>query len=124
MHRWITAAAIASLALSGCSREDGAAVSPETGAVSSEHAAELYARHCALCHGERGDGQGPRHGSLFRKPRDFRDPVWREGRTAAQVRAAIRDGIPGTDMPSWRRLDDAEIAALADHVLAFGARRP
>jgi mono/diheme cytochrome c family protein len=128
MHRFLTkttaAAAIAWLALSACSREEREAPAPAAGEpVSAERAAELYARHCAICHGESGDGRGPRRASLFRHPRDFRDPAWREDRTPAEVRAVIRDGVPGSDMPAWGgRLDGAEVAALAEHVLAFAER--
>jgi mono/diheme cytochrome c family protein len=124
MKRLLATTAIASLALSACSREEtGAPAVPEGERVSAERAAGLYARHCAICHGDDGDGRGPRHASLFRKPRDFRDPRWREERTPAEVRAAIRDGRPGSDMPAWgSRLDEAEIAALAEYVLGFGDR--
>jgi len=119
MIRWLAATAIAALALSAC--EPGAPSPDSTGAdrVSQERAAALFVRYCAICHGENGDGHGPRRGSLFRKPPDFRDPAWRAGRTVEGEAARIRDGVPGTDMPSWRRLDDAEIRALSRYVLGL-----
>jgi len=119
MVRWIQIAAIASLALSACEAEE-TPPAPDAGSVSPERAAELYADHCAICHGARGDGHGPRHASLFRKPRNFRDPRWKASQSADQLRAAIRDGVPGTDMPSWRQLGEDKIAALVDHVRRFG----
>ena len=36
-------------------------------------AADLYARHCAACHGETGDGRGPASRHLFPRPRDLRN---------------------------------------------------
>ena len=34
-------------------------------------AAQLFNRHCAACHGPKGDGQGPAAYLLSPKPRDF-----------------------------------------------------
>lgn len=112
------ALAIAWLALSAC-EPTGEAPEPVT-PVSRDVAADLYQRHCAICHGESGDGHGPRRGSLFRKPPDFRDPSWRADQTVSGVRRAIREGVPGSDMPSWKRLSAAEIAGLARYVLSLG----
>lgn len=107
--------AIALLALLGCEpvAAPAAAISPAASAV-------LFHQRCAICHGEIGDGQGPRRGSLFRKPTDFRDPRWRAGKTRAGLMTVIRDGRPGTDMPSWKTLSEPEIAGLAEHVLRLG----
>ncbi len=32
---------------------------------------QIYLTHCAVCHGERGDGQGPGAARLQIRPRDF-----------------------------------------------------
>lgn len=117
MIRWITTLA-AWLALSGC--EPSSEAPPSEPAVAREVAADLFARNCALCHGENGDGNGPRRASLFRKPPDFRSALWRESRSAADLRRAIRDGLPTSDMPAWSRLGEAAIAGLADYVLSLG----
>jgi len=91
-----------------------------TGAVISRAQTEaVYLRDCAICHGEKGDGQGPRRGSLFNKPPDFRRLAWRRGKTLAEVRSAIRKGRPGSDMPAWKNLDEADVAGLAEYVLGF-----
>lgn len=125
MIRFATTAAITCLALSACDRGQEAPELPAPGSIPPEQAAALFTEHCALCHGEKGDGHGPRRASLFRKPPDFRDPSWHADHTRRQIAATIRDGVPGSDMPAWgARLDDAEIAALADRVRAFGAERP
>jgi high-affinity iron transporter len=122
MNRWITVLPIAWLVLSGC--EPGTRPSGGEPAVSPEVAAKLFANHCAICHGENGDGHGPRRPSLYRKPPDFRDESWRSARTVAQVEEVIRDGVPGSDMPSWKRLGDPAVAGLAQYVLDLGAGRP
>ena len=112
------ATAILLLALSACECETAPGQRVVT-AVSRERAEAVYLQKCAICHGERGDGQGPRRGSLFKKPPDFRQVAWREGKSLEQVRSVIRDGRPGSDMPAWKSLDDAEIAGLAKYVLGF-----
>ena len=40
---------------------------------------DLYVRHCASCHGETGDGNGPVAGSLRRRPSDLRTISRRHG---------------------------------------------
>lgn len=117
MNHWLTTIAVASLALSGC--EPGP-TRPEPERIPEERAAALFLEHCAICHGEIGDGRGPRRASLYRKPPDFRDPLWRASLTPDQLRASIRNGLPGSDMPSWKLLGESAIAGLADHVQKLG----
>jgi mono/diheme cytochrome c family protein len=80
----------------------------------------LYLDHCVLCHGERGDGRGVRRAGLSRAPADFTNPVWRQHQTPAGVFRAIRQGVPGSDMPAWKQLDDDEVWALVAYVLSLG----
>ena len=110
------------LALSGCDasgpgRMQAAAIDPQV----LERGRALFLEHCALCHGERGDGRGPRRRSLSRPPADFRSPLWRSGADPERVRRAIRDGVAGTDMPAWSRLGERAVADLAAYVLALGS---
>ena len=81
-------------------------------------------RGCIACHGE--DGRGKR--DLERPPYDLTTEPLRRPRArddaAARRRAAaqsIADGMPGTPMPAFT-LRDADVWALADHVVALGAR--
>ena len=46
------------------------AAPPTEGAASVDGKA-LFARHCANCHGEQGDGKGPAAVFLYPKPRDL-----------------------------------------------------
>src|SRR5437763_873145 len=70
-------------------------------------ARELYARHCAACHGTdaRGTGRAP---ELLRA-RKLR------GRTTADLREVIRAGIPSGGMPAFT-LPPAQLDALAAYV--------
>jgi mono/diheme cytochrome c family protein len=120
MKRWLPAALLTLLALSGC---DSGRERPSVAPIAPEQAEALYLQKCAICHGRDGDGRGPRRGSLHVKPPDFRLSAWRSGATFEHTRRVISEGIPGTDMPAWRTLSDAEVAGLADYVLGLSGRR-
>ena len=81
-------------------------------------AAELYAEHCARCHGDNGDGKGT--AELDRPARSFLDGGYSYGNTENAVRRSIRHGIPGTPMPSFPDLANDEVAALARFVIDLG----
>lgn len=91
----------------------------------------LYALHCAACHGETGDGKGLAEPYLFPKPRDFRAGRFRLVSTDNNVPtrddllAVLLRGMPGSAMPPWRHLTQAEREALVEEVLRLretGAR--
>ena len=82
---------------------------------------DLFARHCAACHGSEGEGDGPLARRFLRPPANLTAGpfVW----TAAgpdlglRISRVIKFGIPGADMPGHELLSDAEVVALKDHVL-------
>lgn len=118
MKHWRMITLIVPSVLSACepaSAPPFAGVSP----VSRQRAAVLFAERCAICHGAKGDGFGPRRGSLYRKPPDFRQPEWRRSRTSNEVAGLIRDGIRGSDMPAWPSLEPGELLGLAEYVLSL-----
>ena len=88
----------------------------------------LYLRHCAVCHGAEGRGNGPAAPSLHPRPRDFSHGVFKvkstpgaNPPTLADVRATIERGLPGSSMTGWHDiLSGAEMDALADHVRTLG----
>jgi len=80
---------------------------------------ELYALHCAQCHGERGDGNGVTE--LERPARSFVEGGYIYGNTIAAVTRTLKRGIPGTAMPSFAdSLTEHERSVLARYVLALG----
>jgi mono/diheme cytochrome c family protein len=96
---------------------------PSTWLASSEartRGAALFHESCALCHGERGDGRGPRREGLTTSPRDFTKPEWRTSTSPRRVFFAIREGLHGTAMPSWKALSEQDSWALTAHVLSLG----
>ncbi len=96
-------------------------------------AATLFAKNCAGCHGESGDGRGPgaealaalgigRHDGLMKptRPADFTRARSMLGGTSELYYAKLRRGGMGTGMPSWGPiLTPDETWALVDHLWAF-----
>lgn len=83
----------------------------------------LYREHCAHCHGITGDGAGPTAAFLNPYPRDFRlskfkfkSTPLRRSPTDHDMELVLKNGIPGTAMPSFRTLPDDEIDALVNYV--------
>jgi len=92
---------------------------------------QLYARHCAACHGAQGDGQGLAAAYLFPKPRNIQAGRFRLISTSNTVpsredlHAILLRGMPGSSMPPWGHLSQVERDALVDEVMrlrSLGAR--
>lgn len=115
------------------SAEDAAASARRT--VPQNEAAltgsQLYAAHCAACHGETGDGKGVAATFLFPKPRDLRAGNFRLVSTDNNVptrddlHSVLLRGMPGSAMPPWEHLSQSERNAIVDFVMQLrseGAR--
>ena len=131
--RWptLTTLVLGALSLWGCSGGDGTLPAeyreidvPEQRLRSSEarqRGRDLFLEHCALCHGQRADGRGVRR-NLSSQPADFTDPVWRQQTSLRRVYHAIREGVPGTAMASWKVLSEEETWDLVAYVLSVAER--
>ena len=90
-------------------------------AASIASGGELYAHHCAVCHGPEGRGDGPGGRGLPRRPADLRSGHTAH-HTAGDLFWWISHGIAGTGMPGFEgRLAEEErwdivnaVRALAD----------
>jgi high-affinity iron transporter len=82
------------------------------------HGRELFLANCALCHGEHADGHGVRAAGFSKPPANFTDPTWRERTTPRRAYFAIREGLRGTPMPSWKSLGEDECWDLVAYVLS------
>lgn len=79
----------------------------------------LYKRHCAACHGDRGNGATWAHNSLNPPPRDFTAPATRQELGRERMLLAVTHGRPGTAMMSFSgQLSPGEIEAVVDYVRA------
>ncbi|HUI96350.1 MAG TPA: cytochrome c [Xanthobacteraceae bacterium] len=81
----------------------------------------MFAAHCALCHGANGDGRGPRRAAMDPAPADLTLPPWSDPASAGKLYLAIRDGVPGTAMPSWPTLSDDQIWNVVAYVHALNS---
>lgn len=91
--------------------------------------AELYAEHCAACHGPDGDGKGPLAPALDYPPTDFTKGVYKVRSTAsgtlptdADLFATISRGMHGTRMFPWYRLPERDRWALVYRIKKFSPR--
>lgn len=89
----------------------------------------LYMRNCLHCHGVSGDGNGPTARFLNPRPRDYRLGKFKFTSTKSGIkptrhdlRNIIKQGIPGTTMPSFMLLPDNELDAIVDYVRWLSTR--
>ncbi|GIX03495.1 MAG: hypothetical protein KatS3mg113_0501 [Planctomycetaceae bacterium] len=82
-----------------------------------------YMKNCHHCHGVAGDGNGPTARYLNPRPRDYRLGEFKFTSTKAGVKIRrddlwriIKEGIPGTYMPSFLLLSDEDTAAIVEYV--------
>lgn len=99
--------------------------------------AGVFARYCAGCHGDAGDGQGAAAPFLVPRPRNFHfgvdadsPPLFKFRSTASgeaplreDLERTVREGLPGSSMPAHRLVDAAEIRAVTDYVLWIARSR-
>lgn len=82
--------------------------------------APLYNRHCAVCHGPVGHGDGKLAPLFAKRPAnlDLGPFLWTPSGPDLETRVArvVKHGIPGTDMPGHETLSDAQVVALARYV--------
>ena len=91
------------------------------------HGAHLYARHCAQCHGDQGQG-GEGTGVTFSRPRDLpiiapalNNPGFLAAAPDAMIKATLMQGRKGTPMVSFRDqgLSEQDINDLVAYVRSF-----
>ncbi|HEY5618910.1 MAG TPA: cytochrome c [Vicinamibacterales bacterium] len=129
MKRLLVSGLLMSLVLPGCADSDGdlpreyrRLAVPEVRLASASaktQGEKLFLQHCALCHGERGDGRGVRREGLTRSPRDFTNATWRRSTSPRRVFYAIREGLPRTPMPNWKALSEQDGWDMTAYVLSL-----
>jgi mono/diheme cytochrome c family protein len=123
-----------SLALSACSAEDASSTIDYSGVevpverVSSDDARgrgrALFRKKCALCHGERADGNGARREGLSGKPINFHNKEWRASTTPRRVFEVLSEGKRGTSMPAWPTLSSEQKWDVVAYVLSVAEDGP
>jgi mono/diheme cytochrome c family protein len=78
---------------------------------------KTFMANCAVCHGSKGDGKGPRAYFINPKPRNFTDKNFRASFNRPAIYTAVHDGRLGAEMPAWSKvLSDQEIADVSEYV--------
>lgn len=101
----------------------------EIDSTSIEKGKSLYGRLCSTCHGQEGKGDGTAAVYLLPKPRDFTTGIFKFQATPAgslptdqDLLRTIREGMPGSGMPSWDRLTEQEVTNLVEYIKSFSPR--
>lgn len=91
---------------------------------------KIYERRCLPCHGVGGTGEGPAADTMNPRPRDFTRGLFKlkstqngELPTDEDLFRTISRGIPGSGMPSWKRLlsEDERLQIIA-YIKTFSDR--
>ena len=108
-----------------------AAGAPALAEAEPDHArgAALFRSYCAVCHGPEGRGDGAIARGLDPRPRDFTAGMYRlrstpsgELPTDQDLLRTLSHGIPGTAMPGWAGMPEADLRALIVHLRALSPR--
>lgn len=78
---------------------------------------QIFIKHCAVCHGEKGDGMSRAQTGLNPPPRDFTAARALQELSRERMIESVRLGRPGTAMVAWgQRLNEKEIAGVVDFI--------
>ncbi len=87
---------------------------------------QAYIDRCSGCHGLAGDGKGASAKMLNPMPRDFTKGIFKfkstpigEMPTDEDLLRVVNAGVPGTSMPSFLLVSDAEKQALVEYIKTF-----
>ena len=94
------------------------ALASTTALADTSKGATLYQANCSACHGAELDGNGPAGAALQPKPPNFKDAAFWKDRDKSAVKAAIKNGKPGTAMMAFAHLPDADIEAIVAYLIA------
>jgi mono/diheme cytochrome c family protein len=90
---------------------------------------QVYAKYCAQCHGDAGDGRGIAAPYLLPAPRDFTSGKYQVRSTPTgalptddDLRRVIREGIPYTGMPGFPGLTNRQVDELVQYLKTFSRR--
>jgi len=85
--------------------------------ISMDEAGQIYRDNCAVCHGDRGDGQSRARFGLNPQPRDFTTAGAAAELNRKRMLTSVMQGREGTAMVAWLgRLSEAQIEGVVDYV--------
>ena len=79
----------------------------------------LYEKHCMICHGPQGKGDGPTGRMLKPPASDFTSAASKK-KSEAELTQIIENGKPGTAMVPWKgQLSPADLSDLLGYVMTL-----
>ena len=88
----------------------------------------VFGRHCAVCHGKTGRGDGELAKGVTIKPRDFRKGVFKFRTTPMgklptddDLKRTIRSGVSGSMMPTFA-LSESDLRSVLEYIKALSRR--
>lgn len=81
-----------------------------------EYGAKPYQINCALCHGDKGLGDGAAGAALNPKPRNLVEGKWTQGIGKIAHFNVLTKGIPGTSMAAYAHFKAADRWALVQYI--------
>ena len=74
---------------------------------------------CAVCHGDKGKGDGPLASRLKNTPRNFKDYEEMKRMPTIRMEQAIHNGLQGTAMPAFSEFSDSQVESLTEYLRSF-----
>jgi mono/diheme cytochrome c family protein len=78
-----------------------------------------YQTNCAVCHGDRGDGNGPAGASLNPKARNFITDNYKAGSKPEQVFKTISEGLKNTAMAGFSYIPEEDRWGITYYILSL-----
>lgn len=101
---------------------DRTPVSPTPQSLASGR--ELFARHCAVCHGQDGKGDGPAAAAMDPRPANFLELDHSAIYGPGEKYWLIGNGSGETGMPAFDKLGPAERWDLVNFILSLQGKEP
>ena len=79
-----------------------------------QHGRKIYKTQCALCHGEKGLGDGSP--GLVPAPRNLVEGKWKQGGSSKALFLTLEKGVPGSSMVSFKHLPKIDRWALVHYM--------
>lgn len=80
------------------------------------HGRHVFLNNCAMCHGQKGMGDGPAGMSLNPRPRNFVEGKWKQGGRSQDLFKTLVVGVPGSSMVSFKSLPKNDRWALVHYI--------
>src|SRR5262245_1213196 len=79
----------------------------------------VYEKHCLVCHGPQGKGDGPAGKMLKPPPADFTSAASQK-KSETELMLVVEDGKPGTAMGPWKsQLSAVELKDLMSYLMTL-----